>query len=256
MHALNCVSRDTGNAVYSQWAIELAKVAHRAFVYTPATGGTKRIYWKMSIDLSRPLVTSMGQHDPLDGLLTYLQLQTSSMEYPDISSEFRLDSEIADMLEICNGNSWVSHDTLGIGGLLNDAFKLLQLSDKHHLHNINLPDLLHDIEQSLHLFVSHNPLQLGVEHRLAFRELGLAIGLQTIKKMQQWLKQNPGRFSQQTLLDDLLTKLSIFEPIHTTIENFWLSPKHRTHNSWLEHEDINNVMLATTLLPDGFLQLS
>jgi len=257
MHALNRVARDTGNAIYTKWAIELAKVAHRAFVYTPATGGAKRIYWKMSIDLSHPLVTSMGQHDPLDGLLTYLQLQTSSIQHPDIPAEFRLDSEIADMLEICKGISWVSHDTLGIGGLLNDAFKLLQLSDKHHLHhNINLPDLLHDIEQSLYLFFSHAPLQRGAKHRLAFRELGLAIGLQTIHKMQQWLKQNPGRFSQEALLGERLTKLSIFEPIHTTIENFWLNPTHRIHNSWLEHEGINNVMLATSLLPDGYLPLS
>ena len=28
------------------------------------------MYWKLSIDLSRPLVASMGQHDPLDGLVT------------------------------------------------------------------------------------------------------------------------------------------------------------------------------------------
>ena len=38
-------------------------------------GGIPRMYWKMSIDLSRPLVDSMGQHDPLDGLISYLQLQ-------------------------------------------------------------------------------------------------------------------------------------------------------------------------------------
>jgi hypothetical protein len=48
----------------------------------------------------------------------------------------------------------------------------------------------------------------------------------------------------------------MFEPIHTSIEKFWLNPKHQTQNSWLEHGDINNVMLATSLLPDGYLQLS
>ena len=257
MHALNCVSRDTGNGIYTQWAIELAKTAHRAFVYTPATGASKRIYWKMSIDLSRPLVSSMGQHDPLDGLLTYLQLHASAIQYPEIPAEFRLDTEIADMLEICNGISWVSHDTLGTGSLLSDAYKLLQLSDKQHLYqHIKFINLLDDIEQSLHVFVSHNPLQQGAAHRLAFRELGLAIGLQTISKMQQWLKQNSEHFHQQNLLDELLTKLSMFEPIRTTIEKFWLNPKHQTQNSWLEHGDINNVMLATSLLPDGYLQLS
>ena len=31
--------------------------------------------WKMSIDLSRPLVDSQGQHDPLDGLVTSLGLR-------------------------------------------------------------------------------------------------------------------------------------------------------------------------------------
>jgi hypothetical protein len=34
------------------------------------------IYWKMSIDLSRALVPSMGQHDPLDGFVTYVQPRT------------------------------------------------------------------------------------------------------------------------------------------------------------------------------------
>jgi len=34
MHALNRVSRATGDVKYKVWAIELAKTAHRAFVYT------------------------------------------------------------------------------------------------------------------------------------------------------------------------------------------------------------------------------
>ena len=56
------------------WAVELAKTAHARFTYMPASGGRKRMYWKMSIDLTYPLVPSMGQHDPLDGLITYQQL--------------------------------------------------------------------------------------------------------------------------------------------------------------------------------------
>ena len=35
---------------------------------------------KMSTDLSYPLVTSMGLHDPLDGLVTYTQLQATAVE--------------------------------------------------------------------------------------------------------------------------------------------------------------------------------
>ena len=76
MHALNRVSRVTGDPIYNQWAAELAKTAHARFTYVPFFGGRKRLYWKMSIDLSRPLVPSMGQHDPLDGYITYSQLQS------------------------------------------------------------------------------------------------------------------------------------------------------------------------------------
>ncbi|MFT6895795.1 MAG: hypothetical protein ACJA13_000192 [Paraglaciecola sp.] len=256
MHALNCLSRVSGEVIYNQWAIELAKVAHRAFVHT-LRDGTKRIYWKMSIDLSRPLVASMGQHDPLDGLLTYLQLHQAATQQPNNLSQPRLDSEIADMLAICAEHNWVSDDALGIGGLLADAFKLLQISDQHPGdHSVRLAGLLDDIEYSLHAFLGHNSLAHSAEHRLAFRELGLAIGLQAINKMQHHIKQNPAHFAGKSPLPGLLTKLAVFEPIHTRIESFWLSPQHQKPNSWLDHSDINNVMLATSLLPDGYLQLS
>lgn len=35
----------------------------------------KRMYWKMSVDLSRPQVPSMGHHDPLDGYISYKAIQ-------------------------------------------------------------------------------------------------------------------------------------------------------------------------------------
>ncbi len=80
MHALNRVSRVTGDPTYNMWAMELAKTAHTAFTYVPSSGGQKRMYWKMSIDLSYPLVESMGHHDPLDGFITYNQLQATAAQ--------------------------------------------------------------------------------------------------------------------------------------------------------------------------------
>lgn len=74
MFALDCVSRSLGDPKFNLWARELADVAHRRFVYR-TSGGQMRMYWKMSVDLTRPLVPSMGHHDPLDGLITALQLQ-------------------------------------------------------------------------------------------------------------------------------------------------------------------------------------
>jgi len=42
---------------------------------------------------------------------------------------------------------------------------------------------------------------------------------------------------------------------NTTIEKFWLEIRSKKSQSWAEHRDINNVMLATSLMPDGYLAL-
>ncbi len=101
MHALNRVSRVTGDPIYNTWAMELAKTTHAKFTYLPLYGGQKRMFWKMSIDLSYPLVTSMGHHDPLDGLITYNQLQATFHDYFRKSISPDLTAEIADMAGIC-----------------------------------------------------------------------------------------------------------------------------------------------------------
>ncbi len=85
MHALNCIAQVSGDPTYLAWAMELAKTAHARFTYAPPAGGRRRMYWKMSIDLSRPLVSSMGQHDPLDGFVTYSELAAAAGEIPDQS---------------------------------------------------------------------------------------------------------------------------------------------------------------------------
>ena len=256
MHALNSVSRDTGIGIYNQWALELARVAHAAFTYTPSTGGTKRMYWKMSIDLSRPLVDSMGQHDPLDGLVTCLQLEATAKRFPETTAALSLTAVIEELLAMCAGRNWATEDSLGIGGLLTDAYKLVQLIDIHQLHETaRLESLLRDIELGLQAFVTHNQLNLPAEYRLAFRELGLAIGLHTISRMQKRIAQHSEHFSTANQLTPLLTRLSRFHRIQELIENFWLEPDHQSVKPWLEHADINNVMLVTSLEPDGYLQL-
>jgi hypothetical protein len=37
------------------------------------------------------------------------------------------------------------------------------------------------------------------------------------------------------------------------IEEFWRRDAHRRTAAWLGHQDINDVMLATALAPEGFL---
>jgi len=256
MHALNCVSRATGKSIYNQWALELARVVHAAFTYTLPTGGTKRMYWKMSIDLSRPLVDSMGQHDPLDGLITYQQLEVTARLFPETPEELSLKAEIEDMTAMCAEGNWSTEDPLGIGGLLTDAYKLVQMIGTHHLNETaRLESVLHDIEIGLQAFVMHNPLNLPAEHRLAFRELGLAIGLHTIDRMQNTIEQHPANFTNADQLISTLTNLYRFHTVYEFIKDFWLDADHRSVSTWQEHADINNVMLATCLAPNGYLEL-
>ena len=70
---------------FQAWATDLAKVAADKFVYTKPSG-VSRMYWKMSIDLSRALVPSQGAQDPLDGYVTLSRLQASSQMCKAIGS--------------------------------------------------------------------------------------------------------------------------------------------------------------------------
>ena len=256
MHALDCLARVTGDSVYNQWAVELAKSAHARFTYNPWGGGPKRMYWKMSIDLSYPLVASMGQHDPLDGLITYQQLQATAVKFSDLHAKSPLGQEITEMTAMCEGLTWTTNDPLGIGGLLSDAYRLTQLMISTSLRESDrLVSLLRDAEVGLENFVRSRPLSSSADYRLAFRELGLSIGLHAIVKIQRALEQHPETFSNQQELDARLSGLARFLPLLESIESFWLKPNNQQSHTWTGHRDINSVMLATSLAPDGYLLL-
>ena len=256
MHALNRVSRATNDLRYNRWAVELAKTAHARFVYTPSYGGPKRMHWKMSIDLSRPLVPSMGQHDPLDGFVTYNELQATAEEGAEELMGKDLRAEIHDMANICEGKSWATDDPLGIGGLLFDAYRVSQLMVSGDLEQTSLLETL--LESSLiglDSFVKENSLKLPAGYRLAFRELGLSIGLQAVEKIREWIEQESALLRKKDSLHSAVKSLGRYAGQGETIEKFWLERTNRQADSWIAHRDINTVMLATSLAPDGFLEL-
>jgi len=104
------------------------------------------MYWKMSIDLTYPLVLSMGQHDPLDGFVTYCELFEASKKIFKESSLPGLEHEIADMAGICRGKRLATSDPLGIGCLLFDASRIAQLMIKGDLLDED-PGLLETVVQ-------------------------------------------------------------------------------------------------------------
>ena len=254
MHALSQVSGVTGDERYHRWALELAKASHAGFTYTPVSGERKRMYWKMSVDLSRPLVSSMGHHDPLDALITYTRLRETGRRDGRSPGYIDLEQEIADCQAMCGGQSWATEDPLGTGGLLADAFRLAQLVARFDMAGpLSVASLLADCETGLQAFVCSGSLDQRAEYRLAFRELGLAIGLHALLKLQGLIGRHQDRFASDQDLPKLLARLSEFTYLCDVIEEFWVHAAHQQNPIWSDHEDINSVMLATSLAPDGFL---
>jgi hypothetical protein len=256
MHTLNRVSRVTGDTIFNRWGAELAKTAHARFTYMPSFGSQKRMYWKMSIDLSRPLVLSMGQHDPLDGYITYSQLQSCLPEGQAEMTGLDLHGEITEMAEICGRQSWATDDSLGIGGLLCDAWTVAQLIVDCDFGQPELLEILLNASLAgLQSFERSNQLQLPAAYRLAFREFGLSIGLRAVERLQRSIEEQPNRYQNHTRLQGPVEALMGYQPLVEEIETFWLDPVNQEAETWKEHRDINTVMLATSLAPDGFLSV-
>jgi hypothetical protein len=236
MHALDQTARALRQPLFNEWGRDLARAAHRGFTYRQGASGRRGMYWKASIDLSRPLVASMGQHDPLDGFLTCVQLEITREELAapgasvaDLATEFGA---------MVDPRGLATADPLGIGGLLTDAHRVAQLRAGGALAGeADLRrGLLYAASVGLDAFAASGELQQRAGRRLAFRELGLAIGLAA-----------PARDIEGG------AALQRYAPLRGDVVSFWSRPEHQATDGWKAHQDINEVMLATALQPDGFL---
>jgi hypothetical protein len=254
MHALDQVARTTGEPRFRQWASELAVTAHEAFSYHPADSRRPRMYWKMSIDLSRPLVSSMGQHDPLDGYVTATQLGATVAglpQSPDLPDLERVSQGFAEMLRPAE---LASADPLGIGGLLAETYRVQQLTRQGARFDDGLVErLLEAALTGLRIYSEQGELQAPARCRLAFRELGLAIGLEAAQRMYRDASHQRSALSPRARAR--LEALQRHVALGDAIESFWLQAGHHDTDNWLEHRDINEVMLATRLSAEGFLDI-
>jgi hypothetical protein len=259
MHALDQVSRRTSLVDAGRWGRELAQTAHRAFTYAPAPGAPMRMYWKMRIDLSAPLVASMGQHDPLDGLITDLQLRAHRPP-GRVGHGPELDTELREMAAIVAGTNLLTDDPLGIGGLLVDAYRLAQLLRVRPGDNPLLGLVVGAASRGLAGYLATQPFAHSVEERLAFRELGLAIGLQAVTRLWRVLERDSASLDAQPALRASLDALVAQIPLARMLCDTWREVERETEQggsaTWRMHEDINTVMLATALEPSGYIDLA
>ena len=242
MLALARASAATGDSQYVTWASEMAEGVHGRFTYS--RGSSKRMYWKMSIDLSRPLVPTMGHHDPLDGFLTYYELRAA---LPHCSG---LDCGISDLRCIMQGQDFTTTDMLGLGGLMCDSYRACQLYTRTK--DTEMLKLLNELLQcSLNGLkrLNQRKLDLPADYRLAFREFGLSIGLQAVERLREALGRLEEGGDMRQKVERILDYRNLVERIH----RFWGEDGNRKSSTWKGHLDINMVMWATSLMPGGYL---
>ena len=254
MLALNRLARQSGTDLFNRWALELARAAHAGFTYLPPGAGTPLMHWKMSIDLSRPLVAGMGHHDPLDGLLTFHELQAQAAAFEGREGAGHLAPEIRDLTRMCQGRDWRTDDPLGLGGLLSDALRTARLMAANPALPLNalLTDLLAAGAKGLSFYAGRSALHQPAAYRLAFRELGLAIGLHAAVRIEELFRIRPDLLAKQDSFAPRLREILYHKALGKRIEDFWLNAENQQGASWNEHQDINTVMLATSLVPDGY----
>ena len=238
MHALCRAASVTGVSAYIGQALELAEAAFNGFVQRSASGDVVGIYWKMSTDLSRPLTFAMGLHDALDGFITFREVQHASSKMRPETAVPDLTSAIEILSKLCRNRDWITNDPLGIGGLLFDAHRLSLLTDGHGDQEL-LEQLTDASEKGLRAFLASRSLMHAASQRLAFRELGLAIGLKAVPMI---IDHTHGTRGQYLFLAD-------------KIVNAWLPLAHSPDELWQAHRDINEVMLATALTSQTFLSV-
>ncbi len=116
-----------------------------------------------------------------------------------------------------------------------------------------LETLLDSSLMGLESYTNRNHVKLPADYRLAHRELGLSIGLKSVEKLQVWIEQNPGLFNNKDALEFKIKNLMHYSPLSEIVDMFWLERINREAARWTAHREINMVMLATTLAPDGYL---
>ena len=228
----------TSDPAYVAQALELGAAAFNGFIQRSTSGDVVGIYWKMRTDLSRPLTYAMGLHDALDGFITFRELQHASWKMPPKLEVPDLTSAIESLSKLCRKRDWTTTDPLGIGGLIFDACRLSQLTGGDADQAL-LEQLTDASEKSLRAFLASRSLRRSPSQRLAFRELGLAIGL----------------MAAPTIIDRARATRDQYRSRADQIVNAWLPLAHSPDELWQAHRDINDVMLATALAPKTFLSV-
>jgi hypothetical protein len=184
-----------------------------------------------------------------------MQLQTTASWLPDPASGPHVGDHATAFAAMLSGADLKTGDPLGIGGLLGDACRVEQLARQGaSWPGRLLEDLLAAALAGLRYWVGQREVEAPAVRRLAFRELGLAIGLRAVDTMARACAAGTEHVGDGARAQ--LAALAPYVPLAGTLATFWSDPARHEASTWSEHRDINEVMLATALAPEGFLFLA
>ncbi|CEJ54316.1 hypothetical protein PMG11_00634 [Penicillium brasilianum] len=171
MFALNRMAMASGDMNYNRQAVQLARAIHPKF-FVDRKAVRPRMIWKMSMDLSKPLVNSEGNLDPIDGFVTFRLLQATAAAAGD--GDDVLEEEISDYRRVMDrkGQHFVSKDPLDLGMTLWTAHWFSE-TEGWASTLVN-----RCFEQLYDMFEINRYLERSIKFRLAFREFGTCLGLQ------------------------------------------------------------------------------
>jgi hypothetical protein len=169
MFALNRLSLATDDVVYNDLAIQLAKAIHPRFMVE--RHGEKTMAWKISIDMSRPLVNSKGHLDDATGFAVFQLLQNTAREFGQ--QDVSLDKEINQYKRMMDheGHIHASTDMLDLGMSL-----WVSHLDKDAAWSRELSNDALSVARRVFLQEDAGPQKI-LHQRLAFREFGACLGV-------------------------------------------------------------------------------
>jgi hypothetical protein len=166
-----------------------------------------------------------------------------------------LEHEWDELVRMSARQNWVTTDPLGIGGLLVDACVLDQLPDETGEERERIEQLLMAAIVGLLHYALRGDYRLPPSRRLPFRELGLAIGLSAVDVLgrraldpRRNADDPPPRRARRTCPSALVHRRNVAGCEPPTVAELDAPPGH-------QRGDINEVMLAACLAPEGLLLL-
>ncbi|PSC74574.1 hypothetical protein C2E20_2186 [Micractinium conductrix] len=209
--ALNRMSLARGDHKYNRWAVQLIEATYPHFVHGSGSHAP-RMWWKISIDMSRPVVMSEGNLDPFDGLVTYRLLQETAGD-PSV-----LSAEIEDMERMVENKyrRYDSNDPLDLGEALWLSHWALPDEPWAQLVSQRSAAALEELWKDGYFYAPSR-------YRLAFREFGTTLGVQV----------NPAAGQR-------------WRPRVDQLHSFW------SQNLFSRDADITPVMYCASLLPGAW----